>query len=75
MIGKSKLGAIAVVAAIGVASPAFAQGINPTYNPAYTGGGSPGYNYRATTPNWRLGHHHVIHHTPKHHVSGATKPQ
>jgi hypothetical protein len=71
MISKSKLGAIAVVvAAIGVASPAFAQGVyNPTYNPAYTGGGSPGYNYRATTPNWRLRPHHVIHHSPKHHVS------
>jgi hypothetical protein len=62
---NSKLGAIAFIAAIGVASPAFAQGINnnPTYNPAYTGGGSAGYNYRATTPNWRLKHHRHAHHT------------
>jgi hypothetical protein len=66
MISKSRLGAIAFIAAIGVASPTFAQGVNnPTYNPGYTGGGSSGYNYRATTPNWRLKHHrhhHAVHH-------------
>jgi hypothetical protein len=63
MISKSKLVAIAFIAAIGVASPAFAQ-YGPAYNPAYTGGGSPGYNYRATTPNWRLHQHpHAHHHT------------
>jgi hypothetical protein len=76
MIRKSKRGAFAVVAAIGVASPiaaaglataAFAQGIygpeQRTYSPAETGGGSPGYNERATTPNWRLKHHthHTVH--------------
>jgi hypothetical protein len=47
MIDTSKLGAIAFVAAIGVASPAFAQG------------GSAGYNATATGPNWRLGPHHT----------------
>jgi hypothetical protein len=69
MISKSKLGAFAFVAAMGVASPSFAQGIynSPTYNPAYTGGGSPGYNYRATTPNWRLYQHPHVHHTMHRH--------
>jgi len=72
MISKSTLGAIAVVAAIGFGSPAFAQANNPNNNPTFspgtTGGGSAGYNRQATTPNWRLKAHH--HH---HHVSSATK--
>jgi len=48
MISKSKLGAIAFVAAIGFAFPATAQ----------YGGGSPGYNAHNTT-NYRLKRHHV----------------
>ena len=61
MIRKSKLGAIAIIALIGVASPAFAQ-----YSPSQTGGGSTGYNIRASTPNYRLKHHHVTRHSPTH---------
>ena len=53
MISKSKLGAIAVIAAMGLASPAFAQ-----YGSA-TGGGSPGYNAHNTT-NYRLKKHHPV---------------
>jgi hypothetical protein len=56
---SSKLGAIALVTAIGVASPAFAQRIN---SPSYTGGGSGGgYNSRVATdytynprPGWPI---------------------
>jgi hypothetical protein len=51
MISKSKLGAIAFIAAIGLASPAFAQ----------YGGGSPGYNAHNTT-NYKLKKHHAKHH-------------
>ena len=61
MISKSKLGAIAVIAAMGLASPAFAQ-----YGSA-TGGGSPGYNAHNTT-NYRLKKH-----SGKPHVSVKTK--
>jgi hypothetical protein len=57
---SSKLAAIVFIAAMGVASPAFAQ-----YSPAQTGGGNTGYNIRASTPNWRL-RHHVIRHTLRH---------
>jgi hypothetical protein len=66
MISKSKLGAIALVAvlpiaAMGLASPAFA--IDPN-SPALTGGGSLGHNRQAQT--LRLKHHpakqHVEHH-------------
>jgi hypothetical protein len=60
MISKSKLGAMALILAIGIASPAFAQ-----YSPEQTGGGSPGYNIRASTPNYRL-KHHAVRHAPKH---------
>ena len=67
---RSKLRAIAFIAAIGVASPVFAQG---TYSPAETGGGSTGYNIRASTPNYRLKHHHVSPHTLKHHLPSAAK--
>jgi hypothetical protein len=67
---RSKLRAIAFIAAIGVASPVFAQG---TYSPAETGGGSTGYNIRASTPNYRLKHHHVSPHTLKHHSPSAAK--
>jgi hypothetical protein len=70
MISKSKLGAIAFVAAMalalpvagmGLASPAFAIDSN---SPALTGGGSLGYNRDVQT--LRLKHHpakqHVEHH-------------
>jgi hypothetical protein len=56
MICKSKLGAIVFMAAIGLASPAFAQ-----YGSA-TGGGSPGYNAHNTT-NYRLKQHSAKSHT------------
>jgi hypothetical protein len=52
MISKSKLGAIVFIAAIGLASPAFAQ-----YGSS-SGGGSPGYNAHNTT-NYRLKQHQV----------------
>jgi hypothetical protein len=52
MISKSKLGAICFIAAIGLASPAFAQ----------YGGGSPGYNAHNTT-NYKLKKHHAKKHT------------
>ena len=51
MISRSKLGAIAFIATIGLASPAFAQ-----YGS--TGGGSPGYNAHNTT-NYKLKKHHA----------------
>jgi hypothetical protein len=51
MISKSKLGTIAFIAAIGLASPAFAQ----------YGGGSPGYNAHNTT-NYKLKKHHAKQH-------------
>lgn len=59
MISKSKLGvklgAIAFVAAIGLASPASAAGSGP-YGAGYTGGGSAGYNHHVAT-DYRLKHH------------------
>jgi hypothetical protein len=62
MINKSKLGAIgaiAFIAAIGLASPVFAASPGP-YGPAYTGGGSAGYNHAVAT-DYRLKHHQVKH--------------
>lgn len=50
MTSKSKLGAIALIAAIGLASPAFATGP--------TGAGSAGYNAHNTT-NYKLKKHQV----------------
>jgi hypothetical protein len=74
---SSKLGAIAFVAAIGVASPAFAQTI---YNTGFGAGGPnnliaidytynarPGWPVRNPNPwanDYRLKHHHVTHHLP-----------
>jgi len=55
MISKSKLGAIAFIGAIALATPAFAQ-----YGS--TGGGSPGYNAHNTT-NYKLKKHHAKQHT------------
>ena len=58
MISKSKLGAIAFIAAIGLtplASPAVAQ-YGSQYSPSVTGGGSPGYNHGLRY--YRLGKHH-----------------
>jgi hypothetical protein len=58
-LGASKLGAIAFIAAIGLASPAFAA--NPEdyggqhYAPSQSGGGSGGYNRKLET--YRLKHH------------------
>ena len=48
MSSKSKLGAIALMAAIGLPSPVFAQNT--------TGGGSPGYNHGLKY--YRLKRHH-----------------
>jgi hypothetical protein len=67
MISKSKLGATALIAAIGlaapiaamgVASPAFAQRI---YSPSETGGGSWGYNHHMAIDQWRLKHRAKAH--------------
>jgi hypothetical protein len=60
MISKSTLGAIVLIAAIGLASPSFAQ-----YGS--TGGGSPGYNAHNTT-NYKLKKHHA-----KQHASAKVK--
>jgi hypothetical protein len=67
MISKSKLGAIAFIAAIGLASgltsPAFAAHYGPAYTaPGQTGGGSAGYNSNISN-NYRL-NHHAKSHTP-----------
>jgi hypothetical protein len=63
MTSKSKLGAIAFMAAIGLASPAFAQ-YGPQYSPSVTGGGSPGYNHGLKY--YRLKPHHAKpHHSVK----------
>jgi len=70
MISKSKLGAIAFIAAIGLtplASPAVAQ-YGSQYSPSATGGGSPGYNHGLRY--YRLGKHH---HAKKLHAQ--VKPQ
>jgi hypothetical protein len=72
MISKSKLGAITFVAAIGLASPAFAASTGP-YGPAYTGGGSAGYNHHVAT-DYRLKPHHVIRHAPKQQAPSDTQP-
>jgi hypothetical protein len=60
MISKSKLGAIAFIAAIGLtplASPAVAQ-YGSQYSPSSTGGGSPGYNHGLRY--YRLKKHHPV---------------
>jgi hypothetical protein len=74
---SSKFGAIAFIAAIGVASPAFAQsiygplgGAGSHNNPIavdYTYNARPGWPVRNPDPwanNYRLKHHHVTHHLP-----------
>ena len=68
MIRKSdlgaKLGAVAFIAALGFASPAFAASPGP-YGPSYTGGGSAGYNRHVAT-DYKLKRHH-----PKHQSSSS----
>jgi hypothetical protein len=65
MISKSKLGAIAFIAAIGLTSPAFAA--NPPnygprfYAPSQSGGGSAGYNRELETYRLRHRAHHPAH--------------
>jgi hypothetical protein len=66
MISKSKLGAelgaVAFMAAIGVAYPAFAAHYGPGYTaPSQTGGGSAGYNNRIAN-DYRLHPHHATTH-------------
>jgi len=61
MINKSKVGAIAFIAAIGLASgfasPAFAAHYGPSYwAPGQTGGGNAGYNSRISN-DYRLKQH------------------
>jgi hypothetical protein len=61
MISKSKLGAIAFIAAIGLASalttPTFAANYGAqNYAPSQSGGGSAGYNHNLST-DYRLKHH------------------
>lgn len=68
MISKSRLGGIAVIAALGVAAPVAALGVASTafaqgmYSPSENGGGSVGYNERATGPNYKLKQHGKTHH-------------
>ena len=70
MISKSKLGAMTFIAAIGLASPAFAASVN---SPSATGGGSSGYNHKLST-DYRLNRHHVIApHARDHHLPSSTK--
>jgi hypothetical protein len=78
MISMSKPGVIALVAAIGiaspltalgVASPAFAQSI---YSPSETGGGSWGYNHHMAIDQWRL-RHHLGAHARGHHLPSKTQ--
>lgn len=59
MIRKSKLAAIALIAATGLASPALAASPGP-YGPGYTGGGSAGYNHHVAT-DYRLKQHNEKH--------------
>jgi hypothetical protein len=71
MISKSKLGAIAFIAAMGLASgltsPAFAAHYGPAYTaPSQTGGGSAGYNNQLSN-DYRLKPHHVNRHVGEHH--------
>jgi hypothetical protein len=65
MISKSKLGAtlgaIAFIAATGLASPSFAAG---PYDQGYTGGGSAGYNHHVAT-DYKLKHHSKHRAAPK----------
>lgn len=68
----SKLGAIAFIAAIGLApmglaSPASAAG---PYGPQYNGGGSAGYNHHIAT-DYRLKHHK----SAKHQAQQPSKAQ
>ena len=64
MISKAKLGAIALVAAMGLALPIAAMGLaSPAfaiskYSPALNGGGSTGYN-RLQEQDFRLKQHPV----------------
>ena len=71
MISKSKLGAIAIVAAVGAALPIAAMGFaSPAfaiskYSPSLTGGGSTGYN-RNAEQDFRLKKHPAKPHTQHH---------
>jgi hypothetical protein len=77
MISKSTLGAIAFVAAAGLASPAFAQlptnaiGGGPllipvaNYSAGANGGGSAGYNHKLST-DYKLKHHANSHDQTQH---------
>jgi hypothetical protein len=62
MISKSKLGAIAIISAMGLALPIAATGVaTPAfaiskYSPSLTGGGSTGYN-RNAEQDFRLKKH------------------
>jgi hypothetical protein len=82
---SSKLGGIAFVAAISIASPAFAQMI---YSPSYMGGGSAGghnnqiavdYTYNARpgwpvrNPNPWANDYRLKHHQAKHHPSSKAQ--
>jgi hypothetical protein len=71
MTSKSKLGAIAFVAAMGLAMPIAATGLaTPAfaiskYSPSLTGGGSTGYN-RNVEQDFRLKQHPVKPHAKPH---------
>lgn len=71
MISKSKLGAIAFAAAVGLASPVFAANYGASnLAPGASGGGSYGYNRHIST-DYRLKHHLKHHHAQP----SDTKPQ
>jgi hypothetical protein len=67
MISKTKLGATALITAIGLASPIAAMGVaapafaQSIYSPSETGGGSWGYNHRMAIDQWRLKHRAKAH--------------
>jgi hypothetical protein len=61
----AKLGAIAFIAATGLASGLSSPSFAANYSAAANGGGSAGYNHQVAT-DYRLRHHHIVirHHLP-----------
>jgi hypothetical protein len=61
----TKLGAIAFIAAVGLAAPALAANYGASnLAPGQSGGGSYGYNNKLST-DYRLKHHQTKHHVPE----------
>jgi hypothetical protein len=76
MITKSKLGAIAFISAIGLASgfasPVLAASCGSQYSTGCNGGGSAGYNHSVAT-DYRLKHHQVHHDVHQPSTTDVTK--